>query len=124
MKVFLCILFPFLLMGDIYTLDWVDTMYVGADDWFEGIVYDSQNVITTGYMLISELPMYTDIYTVKYTTSGDKVWIKSEDYGDIDYSVSIAVDANKNIFLCGSTNFFGDYDWLIVKYDSSGTLLT
>jgi len=111
-------------MGDIYTLDWVDTMYVGADDWFEGIVYDSQNVITTGYMLISELPMYTDIYTVKYTTSGDKVWIKSEDYGDIDYSVSIAVDANKNIFLCGSTNFFGDYDWLIVKYDSSGTLLT
>ena len=39
-----------------------------------------------------------------------------------DMGRMIAVDSSGNVYVNGTTNFTGGYDWLIAKYNSSGTL--
>lgn len=48
--------------------------------------------------------------TVKYDASGAIAWDKTYDSGGDDYAYQVAVDANGNAIVAGSTVAGGNYD--------------
>ncbi|MCP4131060.1 MAG: hypothetical protein GY754_08780 [bacterium] len=70
-----------------------------------------------------------DIFLVKYSISGEKIWTRQ--YGSIqnDECYAVAVDSNDNIYLTGVTggdldgnSNQGDLDIFVMKYNPSGDL--
>jgi uncharacterized delta-60 repeat protein len=70
-----------------------------------------------------------DVRTIKYTTAGLFQWTRAYNspYQENDRPVAITTDANGNLFIAGQTdvNTSGlfNYDYLAIKYNTSGTLL-
>lgn len=50
-------------------------------------------------------------------------WADTVDNGDWDGASCIAVDSNNNIIVAGCSSLGGNNDYLLVKYDSGGTVL-
>ncbi len=92
------------------------------DQAYSVAVDNSNNIIVTG---CSGEPFSDyDYFTVKYNSSGTILWqdtLDNSDHDDVAYSV--AVDNANNIIVTGYCTTGGDYDYFIVKYDSSGTIL-
>jgi hypothetical protein len=77
----------------------------------------------------------TNIFIVKYDSSGNVLWAKSEGGSADDYGYSIATDAFANVFITGrfssshlilgsyALNNAGNWDIFLAKYDSSGNVL-
>jgi hypothetical protein len=68
----------------------------------------------------------SDVLLVKYDTNGSLVWHKTwGDNGANDHATSLAVDFAGNVFIAGFTDSYGEggEDMLLLKYNSSGTLL-
>jgi PKD repeat protein len=108
-----------------------------------GFAFDSDNnVITTGFYyayvkiendsIISQ--GQSDIYLCKLDSNGNKIWLVTAGGTGSDDSRSIVVDANDNIFMCGSfiqsanfgstvLNSFGSRDGYLAKYNSMGNLI-
>ena len=72
----------------------------------------------------------TDIFLVKYNSSGTKQWTKQLEAPSLSYESSqgLAVDSSDNIYVTGYTNGgldsntnSGGHDIFLVKYNSSGT---
>lgn len=65
----------------------------------------------------------TDVFVLKYTSSGDLQWAKSFGEANNDQANDIAVDTHGNTYITG---FFmapgNNHDVFITKYDSHGTL--
>ncbi|MFP5212424.1 MAG: SBBP repeat-containing protein [Acidobacteriota bacterium] len=90
----------------------------GTDNYAAAMAVDAaENVIVTG---TSSLPgNKTDIWTVKYDTSGQVVWLKSYQgaANGNDTVSSIAVDSVGNVVIGGVTeDLSGKRDFLVVKY--------
>ena len=70
----------------------------------------------------------SDIFVVKYNSSGTKQWTKQLGSSSRDYDYGVATDSSGNVYVVGYT--FGDLDGntntgasdiFVVKYNSSGT---
>ncbi len=120
--------------------------YNNTDDFGFGIASDpSGNVFVSGAFrsstiafgidtLINHLSGFDDIFVVKYDSSGNVLWAKSE--GGLNYEHAYcATDPFGNLFISGYTasshitfdttsfNFGNGLDFFLVKYDASGNLL-
>jgi hypothetical protein len=80
------------------------------------------NVYITGFTN-SQGSGDSDIFILKYNSSGELLWNHTWDGGKEDRSSAIAVDSLDNIYI-GGINTSGDtgYDVLLLKYNSSGDL--
>ena len=100
---------------------------------FDVAVDSSGNAYVTGYTsgtLDGTSAGYSDIFLVKYNSSGDKQWTRQLGANMHDYGYGVAVDSSGNAFVTGTTtgnlvgSSFGGYntpDTFLVKYNSSGT---
>ncbi len=106
--------------GDI---DWIRRYDGPADDISKAyaIAIDTNsNVYVTGYSK-GEYSGY-DYATIKYTSSGDTVWMKRYDVdNDQDEAHAIAVDDSGNCYVTGETkNANNDFDYTTIKYKPLG----
>lgn len=65
-----------------------------------------------------------DCVVLKYSPDGDTVWTRIYDRPGVslnDEGISITLDAEKNVYVCGSSQMNSDrHDLLAIKYDSNG----
>jgi outer membrane protein assembly factor BamB len=107
-------------------LDSLGNIYVTGSYSNSTITFGTTTLINAGN---------TDIYVVKYDTSGNVVWAKSAGGTNKDISMSIALDSDGNSYVTGNftspTLSFGpttlintgERDFYIVKYSANGDVL-
>lgn len=98
---------------------------VGSDDAATAIAVDgSGNVYVTGSTCASacntNVPL-NNYATVKYNSSGTKLWDVIYDGGSDDNAVSLALDGSGNVAVTGYSWFSITYDYSTLKYSTSGT---
>ena len=68
-----------------------------------------------------------DMKTIKLDSAGNLKWIGYYDYhGYPDIANDVIVDTLGNVYVCGqgeASLFVSDYDYILLKYDSSGSLV-
>ncbi|MBK9332688.1 MAG: SBBP repeat-containing protein [Ignavibacteria bacterium] len=97
-----------------------DSLY---DKATELSIDNTGNIIVTGYTGIS---FQYDYMTIKYNSSGVEQWSKSYNgTGNyVDYANYAVTDASGNVYVTGTSyGLDSEYDFLTIKYNSSGTLL-
>src|ERR1035437_414165 len=150
------------IIGSIYTVGYFNNMFVVKYDssgniiWFKtqnGIVQPNamsidnagniyvvgnfENIIVFDTITLTSNG-YTDIFIVKYDSSGNVIWARNAGTPNSDNAYSITVDNSNNIYVTGyferdSINFgsytlinydtVGTADIFVVKYDSSGHVI-
>lgn len=106
------------------TLQWDRTLGgTGGDNGLGVAVDSSDNIILTGYTA-SDGAGGNDILTAKYNSSGTLQWDRTLGGTGAEYARFVAVDSSDNIITVGYTNSdgAGGYDFIIAKYNSSGTI--
>jgi len=70
----------------------------------------------------------SDIFLVKYNSSGTKQWTKQLGTSEYELGIDVTSDSSGNIYVTGSTyggldgnTYYGKSDIFLVKYNSSGT---
>lgn len=105
------------------TLQWQRSLGTSAgDEYGQSLGIDgSGNVIVTGVFYISNK---SEMITAKYNSSGTIQWQRSLGLSAEDFGQGVACDSSGNVYVCGATTSQGQsaYNYLIVKYNSSGTL--
>jgi hypothetical protein len=101
---------------------WADTLDYGLYDSAFGVAADgANNIIVTGY---TSDGVNNDYFTVKYDSGGIILWQRIMDIHEFDQAYGVTVDNSNNIIVSGcSGGPFDDYDYVTVKYDSSGTII-
>jgi len=92
------------------------------DDWaFDMAIDTSGNIYVTGFSTASgSFGDHTDCATIKYDASGDTLWVRRYDGGDLDdRAVALALDACSNVYVTGSSG----EDYVTIKYDTNGNPL-
>jgi hypothetical protein len=113
---------------------WIEQFGFSAWDFSDGIAIDSNdNIYLTGStdgILAGNNLGFSDAWVAKYSSNGDRIWIKQFGSSSLDYSREIAIDSNDNIYLNGFTygdlaekNIGGGEDVWIAKYDLNGEQL-
>jgi uncharacterized delta-60 repeat protein len=102
---------------------WVKTFNGKADDYDEAnaMATDGQgNIYVTGFTDVSD--KRNDIILIKYNSAGDVQWTKTYNgKGNDDEARAISVSSNGNIYITGhTTNKNGDYDLIILCFNTSG----
>ena len=106
-----------------------DNIYVTGVTW-GGLDGSTKPSYCMGYATAKASQECTDIFLVKYNSSGTKQWVKQLEGSSKSYDKSqgLAVDSSDNIYVAGYTNggldgntSSGKYDILLVKYNSSGS---
>ena len=85
-------------------------------------VDDAGNVYVTGHSY--KIHEGYNILTIKYNSAGTLQWLKRYDNIDSysDEAVGVAVDGTGNVYVAGySVIAGGDWDYVTIKYNSSGT---
>ena len=109
------------------------TYQLATHDYANGVVTDSSgNVYVTGGakggLDGNTSAGNTDLFMLKYNSSGTKQWTKQLGSSGRDSANAIAIDSSGNLYVTGMT--FGGLDWntsagsndlFVVKYNSSGT---
>jgi uncharacterized delta-60 repeat protein len=106
------------------TIQWQRTLGGAGSDFGYGIAVDSSgNVYVTGPTL-SQGAGGQDALITKYDTSGTIQWQRTLGGSSTDYGQGIAVDSSGNVYVTGYTDSYGqgNYDVLITKYNTSGTI--
>ncbi|HMT10467.1 MAG TPA: SBBP repeat-containing protein, partial [Ignavibacteria bacterium] len=70
----------------------------------------------------------SNFVTIKYNSSGVQQWIdlyNGPGSNSIDWPIGIKLDNNKNVIVCGHSESagFGSDDYVLIKYNNSGTRL-
>jgi len=115
------------------TKQWTKQFGTSSTDLADGVAIDSSgNVYVVGYTY-GELDGNTntgnsDIFVVKYNSSGTKQWTKQLGSSSRDYDYGVATDSSRNVYVSGDTyggldgnTSAGNADIFVVKYNSSGT---
>jgi uncharacterized delta-60 repeat protein len=119
------------------TKQWTKQLGTSKGDHGNGVTTDSSgNIYVTGYT--SGLENYigldgntslgsTDIFLVKYNSSGTKQWTKQLGTNSMDSGNGVTTDSSGNIYVTGSTSggldgntSSGSGDIFLVKYNSDG----
>lgn len=115
--------------GDVH---WIRQFGTSSIDWPTGITEDNDNNVYVSGFTNGALPGNTnsggrDVFVVKFSSSGDILWIKQFGSDKDDYGNSIAIDIHGNIFVGGDTkggfdgNLNNGYnDIFLSKIDNSG----
>ena len=121
---------------------WSRTKQLGTfkDEGGLGVSIDSSgNIYVTGdtdggldgntnYGNDCSVPPCSDIFLVKYNSSGTKQWTKQIGTPFPDSGQGVSTDSSGNIYVTGSTDggldgntYYGHYDIFLIKFNSSGT---
>jgi uncharacterized delta-60 repeat protein len=106
------------------TLQWDKILGGTESDVATSVTVDSaDNIIVCG-QTASDGAGGSDLLIAKYNSSGTLQWDKTLGGSGNDYGQGVAVDSANNIIVCGRTESdgAGGFDFLIAKYNSSGTL--
>jgi len=109
------------------------TYQLATNDYANGVATDSSGNVyvtggTKGGLDGNTSAGNTDLFVVKYNSSGTKQWTKQLGSSGLDSANGIAIDSSGNVYVTGVT--FGGLDWntsagandlFVVKYNSSGT---
>jgi hypothetical protein len=120
---FFSIIVPFLSASNSVAIKWYRTWGgINNDGSYEVAVDSSDNVYVSGWT-DSFGEGSEDMVLVKYDSSGVQQWNRT--WGGIGVdggSGGVAVDSSDNVYLAGRTNSLGEgnFDMVLVKYDSSG----
>jgi len=112
------------------TRQWSRSFGAGGLDRIWGVAVDtSGNPYVFGYTTdMSGTPGAQDVIVAKYDTSGTVQWARSLGAnGNSDHGYKGYVDASGNAYVIGSVGnqavtTYGNYDILVAKYNSAGTL--
>ncbi|MBI4744289.1 MAG: SBBP repeat-containing protein [Actinobacteria bacterium] len=90
------------------------------NDWVKDIIVDSSGNIYVAGISYSGFAVLTDYVTIGYTSSGDRLWINQYNGSGSgrDLATAIAVDADRNIYVTG-TSYGGEDtldDIVTIKY--------
>ncbi len=128
-------------------VEWVQKTYCTSNDYAHSVATDKADGVyvngwfdgsmTSDSITLTSANASTDIFIAKYHKSGNFIWLmQGNGYGP-DYSYSLAVDKNKNVFITGGfasdtlqfgnisvPNSFSDsstyyYDMFLAKYSSN-----
>ena len=115
------------------TKQWTKQFGTSSTDLADGVATDSSgNVYLVGYTY-GGLDGNTntgasDLFVVKYNSSGTKQWTKQMGSSSRDYDYGVATDSSRNVYVSGGTyggldgnTSAGNADLFVVKYNSSGT---
>ena len=106
-----------------------DNIYVTGMTW-GGLDGSTKPSYCMGSGTVRAFKECTDIFLVKYNSSGTKQWVKQLEGSSksFDNAQGLAVDSSDNIYVAGFTNggldgntSSGKHDILLVKYNSSGS---
>ncbi len=103
----------------------MESRYNGPGNGYDGgraIAFDNNGYIyVTGD--VSTAANNTDIITMKYRPSGTKVWARRWNglANSQDLGYDIAVDAQRNVYVLGTTYDGSSYNLVTVKYDTAGS---
>jgi hypothetical protein len=103
-------------------IQWQRTLGGTSTEYGFGIAVDgSGNVYITGF---TDLAGNRSVLIAKYDTSGTIQWQRTLDGAGTDQGFGIAVDGSGNVYVTGHTysSGAGSNDFLIAKYDTSGTI--
>ncbi len=93
-------------------------------NWTAEVLDASRNLIVIGNNLQSN--QTTDMLLTKYKASdGSVLWqVQYDNSGNDDFGIAVVVDPSKNIYTATTSyvNSTNGYDWIIQKYDSTGTV--
>ena len=109
------------------------TYQLATNDYANGVATDSSGNIyvtggTKGGLDGNTSAGNTDLFVVKYNSSGTKQWTKQLGSSGRDSANGITIETSGNVYVTGVT--FGGLDWntsagandlFVVKYNSSGT---
>ncbi len=112
------------------SVGWTQQLGTSGNDYSRSVATDSNgNVYITGDTTGSLGGVNqggTDGWLAKYNTAGTLQWKTQLGTSGNDYSRSVAIDSNGNVYITGDTNGSlagvnqGGYDAWVAKYDSSG----
>jgi hypothetical protein len=122
------------------TKQWTQQLGTSSNDWGFGVTVDSSNNIyvtggtyggldgNTNSGSDCDNPPCSDLFLVKYNSSGVKQWTKQLGTSSSDTGTEVTVDSSDNIYVMGGTyggldgnTNSGSLDLFLVKYNSSGT---
>ena len=106
------------------TLQWQKTLGGSKHDYGYSVAIGSDgSVYVCGYT-DSAGAGNDDVFIAKFNSSGTLQWQKTLGGSDYDRGTSVAVGSDGSVYVCGYTKSAGagDYDALIAKFNSSGTL--
>ena len=114
------------------TKQWTKQLGTSSSDTGNEVTVDSSgNVYVTGYTqggLDGTNAGNSDLFVVKYNSSGTKQWTKQFGTSESDYATGVATDSSGNVYVAGYTGggldnntSAGSWDIFVVKYNSSGT---
>lgn len=94
------------------------------DEAFRIFIDGSNNVYVAGNSAGTTATNNLDFVTIKYNSAGTQQWRARYNYnGNFDTPTDISVDASGNVYVCGFGyyNALQDANYLLVKYNSTGT---
>jgi len=109
------------------------TYQLATNDYANGVATDSSGNVyvtggTKGGLDGNTSAGNTDLFVVKYNSSGTKQWTKQLGTSSTDLANGVATDPSGNVYVTGGTyggldgnTNAGNADLFVVKYNSSGT---
>jgi len=105
--------------GNIINSIWMDTT-TGNFSVGQGIASYNNFVVNSGTI---QNDSNSDWLIVRYDSNSNILWADTIDNGNDDYGQGgISVDRDGNYIAFGNSVIGGNFDWLLIKYDSSGNL--
>ena len=106
------------------TIQWQKTLAGASNEFLYSLAVDSNDNIYAAGATRSEGAGSYSCLLVKYNSAGTLQWQKILYGTGNDQYRGVAVDSNDNIYASGisSSTTGGDFDYIIAKYDASGTL--
>jgi uncharacterized delta-60 repeat protein len=106
------------------TIQWQRVLGTSSNETGNSVAIDSSgNVYAFGFSRGAGLG-YNDFLLAKYNSSGTIQWQRVLGGGGNDYGQSVAIDSADNVYVLGQTQSTGagSDDFLLAKYNSSGTI--